>query len=197
MGVALIDELIEALRCFPGVGPKSAQRIAFHLLERDRDGARRVAASLIAAADGVVNCGQCRNFSDRPVCHLCASERRDRQTICIVESPADVAAVEDTGNYSGLYFVLMGRLSPLDGIGPEDLGLDSLEQRLRGGDVEEIILATGTTLEGEATAYYISEMAREAGVRATRIAYGVPLGGDLEYVDGGTLAHALSSRREI
>ena len=197
MGVALIDELIEALRCFPGVGPKSAQRIAFHLLERDRDGARRVAASLVAAADGVVNCEQCRNFSDRPVCHLCASERRDRHTICIVESPADVAAVEDTGNYSGVYFVLMGRLSPLDGIGPEDLGLDRLEQRLRDGDVEELILATGATLEGEATAYYISEMAREAGVRATRIAYGVPLGGDLEYVDGGTLAHALSSRREI
>ncbi len=195
-GRGLIDELIDALRRMPGVGPKSAQRIAFHLLERDRAGGERLAAALAAAMRGVGNCAQCRNFSESPVCPLCASARRDRGLLCVVESPTDVSAIEQAGSFDGSYFVLMGRLSPLDGIGPEDVGLDLLEQRLAGGEVREIVLATGTTLEGEATAHYVAEMARAHGLRVSRIAYGVPLGGELEYVDGSTLAHAIRGRRD-
>lgn len=193
----LIDELIEALRCLPGVGPKSAQRMAFHLLERDREGALRLSQSLARAAREVRHCRTCRNFSEHEVCSICDNDRRERSLLCVVESPADVASIEHSGSFSGLYFVLMGNLSPLDGIGPSDIGLDRLGERLGAGEVAELILATSTTLEGEATAHYVAELAREHGVRATRIAYGVPLGGELGYVDGSTLSHAISSRREF
>lgn len=197
IGSPLVRELVEALRCMPGVGPRSAQRIAFHLLERDRQGALHLADVLRRTMEGVGRCRECRTFSESEVCELCAGTRRDRSLLCVVETPADIAAVEQSTGYSGLYFVLMGRLSPLDGIGPEELGLDCLEERLGGGEVEEVILATNPTVEGEATAQYISERAKAHGLRVTRIAHGVPLGGELEYVDGGTLSHAFSGRLEV
>lgn len=188
---------MEALRCLPGVGPKSAQRMAYHLLERDREGGRRLAEALGQAMDQVGHCRQCRTFSETELCTLCASGRRDRSLLCVVENPADVLALELATGFRGLYFVLMGHLSPLDGIGPDELGLDILVSRLEGGEVTEIILATNPTVEGEATAHFIGELARERGVRATRLAHGVPLGGELEYVDGGTLSHAFAGRREL
>ena len=192
----LIDNLVEALRCMPGIGPKSAQRIAFHLLERNRNGARFLAKSLTEAMDGVKNCSKCRNFTEDDICRICSSAKRDQTTLCVVESPADVSAIEHSASYSGAYFVLMGKLSPIDGVGPDQIGLDLLEQRLQQEDIQEIILATNPTVEGEATAHYISEMAKKYDVKTTRIAHGVPLGGELEFVDGGTLAHAFSGRRE-
>ena len=193
----LIGQLIESLRCLPGVGPKSAQRMAFQLLEHNREGGRQLATALTQAMERVGNCSACRTLSEDPVCSLCASERRDRSQLCIVETPADVQALEQATGYQGLYFVLMGHLSPLDGIGPEALGLDMLEARLASGEVKELILATNPTVEGEATAHFISEMARAHAVRATRIAHGVPMGGELEYIDGGTLSHAFAGRLEI
>jgi recombination protein RecR len=193
----LLDQLIQALRCLPGVGPKTAQRMAFHLLERDRDGGRRLSETLLAAIERVGHCEQCRNFSETPVCALCASQRRDRSLLCVVESPADVSAIEQSADYRGLYFVLMGRMSPLDGIRPEDIGIDKLANRLDQGEIKEVILATGTTVEGEATAHYIGQIAHRRNLRATRIAHGVPLGGELGYVDGGTLSHALAARRDL
>lgn len=193
----LIDELIGALRCLPGVGPKSAQRMAFHLLERDREGGGRLARALTAAIAGVRHCERCRNLSDAGSCRICADPRRDGSLLCIVETPADIGSIEQAGIYRGRYFVLMGRLSPLDGIGPAALGLDRLEGLLAEGEVKELILATGTTVEGEATAHYLGQMARRHGVRPTRIAHGVPLGGDLEYVDTGTLSHAIACRRDL
>jgi recombination protein RecR len=196
-GSRLIGRLIESLRCLPGVGPKSAQRMAFHLLEYNRDGARQLAEALTLAMDRIGNCSECRTLSEDPVCTLCANERRDRSLLCVVETPADVQALEQSIGYQGLYFVLMGHLSPLDGIGPEALGLDLLETRLASGKVKELILATNPTVEGEATAHFISEMARVQGVRTTRIAHGVPMGGELEYIDGGTLSHAFAGRQEI
>ncbi len=197
MAEELIGRLMEALRVLPGVGPKSAQRMAYHLLERERDSARRLAEALLEAVERVGHCAQCHTLSEREVCPICASERRDRGQLCVVESPADVLAVEATGSYRGLYYVLMGHLSPLDGVGPQELGLDQLEARLDSGEVSEIIVATNPTVEGEATAHYIGELARERGVRATRIAHGVPVGGELEYIDGGTLMHAFAGRREL
>jgi recombination protein RecR len=196
-GSRLIGRLIEALRCLPGVGPKSAQRMAFHLLEHNREGGRQLAEALSLAMDRVGNCRECRTLSEEPVCALCTSERRDRSLLCVVETPADVQALEQSTGYQGLYFVLMGHLSPLDGIGPEALGLNLLEARLSSAEVKELILATNPTVEGEATAHFISEMARVQGVRATRIAHGVPMGGELEYIDGGTLSHAFAGRQEI
>ncbi|MCG6898461.1 MAG: recombination mediator RecR [Gammaproteobacteria bacterium] len=196
-GSRLIGRLIETLRCLPGVGPKSAQRMAFHLLEYNRDGGRQLAEALLLAMDRVGNCRECRTLSEEAVCALCASERRDRSLLCVVETPADVQALEQSTGYQGLYFVLMGHLSPLDGIGPEALGLNLLEERLASGEVRELILATNPTVEGEATAHFISEMARAQGVRATRIAHGVPMGGELEYIDGGTLSHAFAGRQEF
>jgi len=193
----LIGQLIESLRCLPGVGPKSAQRMAFQLLEHDREGGRQLAAALAQAMDRVGNCSDCRTLSEDTVCALCASERRDRGQLCVVETPADVQALEQATGYQGLYFVLMGHLSPLDGIGPEALGLDLLEGRLASGELRELILATNPTVEGEATAHFISEMARAHGIRATRIAHGVPMGGELEYIDGGTLSHAFAGRLEV
>ncbi len=192
-----IERLIEALRCLPGVGPKSAQRMAFHLLERDREGGLGLARALAEAMEQVGHCADCRTFTEDERCALCASERRDRSQLCIVENPADVWALEQATGFQGVYFVLMGHLSPLDGIGPAELGLDLLETRLGEGEVQELILATNPTVEGEATAHYIAELARRHGIRATRIAHGIPLGGELEYIDGGTLSHAFAGRREL
>jgi len=193
----LIGRLIESLRCLPGVGPKSAQRMAFHLLEHNRDGGRQLAEALNLAMEKVGHCRVCRTLSEEEVCTLCANDRRDRSQLCVVETPADVQALEQSTGFQGLYFVLMGHLSPLDGIGPEALGLDVLERRLATGEVKELILATNPTVEGEATAHFISEMARAHGVRPTRIAHGVPMGGELEYIDGGTLSHAFAGRQEV
>jgi recombination protein RecR len=193
----LIWRLIESLRCLPGVGPKSAQRMAFHLLEHNRDGGRQLAEALNLAMEKVGHCRECRTLSEEEVCMLCANDRRDRSQLCVVETPADVQALEQSTGFQGLYFVLMGHLSPLDGIGPEALGLDVLEKRLATGEVKELILATNPTVEGEATAHFISEMARAHGVRPTRIAHGVPMGGELEYIDGGTLSHAFAGRQEV
>jgi len=192
----LLEQLIEALRCLPGVGQKSAQRMAYHLLERDRDGGRRLGQALVAAVDGVGHCERCRDFSERPVCPVCASASRDGHLLCAVESPADRLAIEQATGYRGLYFVLQGRLSPLDGIGPAELGLDLLARRLAEPDVSELIIATNPTVEGEATAHYLAQLAREAGVRPSRLAHGLPLGGELEYIDRGTLAHAFGTRQE-
>jgi recombination protein RecR len=197
IGSPLLRELVEALRCMPGVGPRSAQRIAFHLLERDRPGGLHLADRLRAAMEGIGRCEDCRTFTEAERCELCAGSSRDRSLLCVVETPADIAAVEQSTAYNGLYFVLMGHLSPLDGIGPEELGLDRLEARFEGGEVAETILATNPTVEGEATAQYVSERAKAHGLRVTRIAHGVPLGGELEYVDGGTLSHAFTGRLEV
>ena len=181
----------------PGVGKKSAQRIAFHLLERDREGAVAMSRALSEAAAGIGHCSRCRMFTEHPVCSICAASGRDEAQLCVVESPADVMAVEDATGYRGLYFVLMGHLSPLDGIGPEELGLGSLEERLGDSAVKELIIATNPTVEGDATAHYLADLAGRHGVQASRIAHGVPLGGELEYVDGGTLSHAFYGRRNI
>ena len=194
---ALIDQLIGALRCLPGVGPKSAQRMAYHLLERDRPGGTQLASALLEAIQKVGHCQRCRTFSEDELCKLCDSARRDQGLLCVVESPTDLAAIEQGTDFTGLYFVLMGRLSPLDGIGPAELGLEQLARRLDDGEIKELILATSATVEGEATAHYLSEMCRQRGIRVTRIAQGIPVGGELEFVDGGTLSHALSGRREI
>jgi recombination protein RecR len=191
-----LDRLIEALRIMPSIGRKSAQRIAYHLLRRDREGARRLAAALVEAMDRIGHCQRCRNFTEKPLCRFCSSGRRDRSLLCIVESTADVQAVEETG-YRGLYFVLMGHLSPLDGIGPGELQIDRLEALLDEGETREVIVATNPTVEGEATAHYLGDMVRRRGLRVTRIAHGVPMGGELEYVDSGTLSQALQGRREF
>lgn len=192
----LLAELIAALQFLPGIGPKSAQRIAFHLLEQNRDKARRLAAVMRQAADDIGQCSRCRTFSESEVCDLCRNTVRDQSLMCVVESPLDVAAIEQASDFKGCYFVLLGRLSPIDGMTPDRIGIPLLEQRLRGGDISEMIVATGTTMEGEATAHYLKELAEQVGVRATRIAHGVPVGGDLEFVDGSTLSRALSSRHE-
>jgi len=193
----MLVQMIDALRCMPGVGRKSAQRIAFHLLERDRDGASALAAALDDAVKRIGHCKRCRMFSEYELCSICAASGRDETQLCIVESPADVMAVEDATGFRGLYFVLMGHLSPLDGIGPEELGLAILDERLAEGVVSEVIIATNPTVEGDATAHYLAEMAVRHEIQASRIAHGVPLGGELEYVDGGTLSHAFYGRRIV
>lgn len=195
--MALIDQLVESLRCLPGVGQKSAQRMAFHLLERNRSGGRRLAQALEAAMQRIGNCKRCRNFSESDLCALCASDSRAEEVLCVVESPADQAAIEQATDFRGRYFVLLGRLSPLDGMGPAELGLDLLDARLAEGAVRELIIATNPTVEGEATAHYLSQIARSHSVRPSRLAHGVPLGGELEYVDRGTLAHAFGSRLDV
>jgi len=192
-----LERLVEALRVLPGVGPRSAQRMAYHLLQHDRAGAEELAQALGAALAGVRRCARCNNFTEDEICALCRSPRRDGALLCVVETPADLAMVEQTLSYSGMYFVLMGRLSPLDGVGPRDIGLDRLLERVSGGEVREVILATNFTNEGEATAHYIAEMLRARGVQVTRIARGVPLGGELEYVDAGTISQALLDRRGL
>ncbi|GMQ83757.1 MAG: recombination mediator RecR [Gammaproteobacteria bacterium] len=193
----LINQLMDALRCLPGVGNKTAQRMAFHLLERDRDGGRRLSVVLARAMDDVGHCSNCRTLCESELCTLCASNSRDPGLLCVVETPVDVDAIEQATGFRGCYFVLMGHLSPLDGIGPEQLGLDQLDERFVNDQLKEVILATNPTVEGEATAQYISELARAQGIRTTRIAHGVPMGGELEYIDSGTLAHAFSGRRDF
>lgn len=193
----LLVQLIDALRCMPGVGKKSAQRIAFHLLERDRDGATHLTSALLQAVQGIGHCKRCRMLSEHDLCSICSASGRDATQLCIVESPADVMAIEDATGFRGNYFVLMGHLSPLDGIGPQELGLTTLEQRLAEGGISEMIIATNPTVEGDATAHYLADLAERHDVQASRIAHGVPLGGELEYVDGGTLSHAFYGRRLI
>ena len=193
----LLIRLIDGLRCMPGVGQKSAQRIAFHLLERDRDGANALSAALAEAVDGIGHCSRCRMFTEHELCSICSAPGRDTSQLCVVESPADVMALEDATGFRGLYFVLMGHLSPLDGIGPEELGLSQLDDWLAKGEVIELIIATNPTVEGDATAHYLADLATRRGVKASRIAHGVPLGGELEYVDGGTLSHAFYGRRTV
>lgn len=193
----LLEQLIDALKCLPGVGPKSAQRMAFYLLERDKPGASHLANSINEAVAHIGRCKSCRTLSETELCNICSNPGRDSSKLCVVESPVDVMAIEHISEFRGRYFVLMGHLSPLDGIGPAELGLDLLEQRLGKAEIEELILATNPTVEGETTAHYISEMAADHGVTATRIAHGVPLGGELEYIDAGTLAHAFSGRQKI
>ena len=191
-----LDELIAALRCLPGVGPKSAQRMAYHLLQRDPAGAARLAAALTRTLSRVRQCEKCNNYAEDAVCDLCSSPRRDAAQLCVVEAPSDLLMMEQAQCYRGLYFVLMGALSPLDGIGPREIHLDRLIQRASDGLVKEAILATNFTVEGEATAHYISEALRSRGLKVTRIARGLPVGGELEHVDSGTLAQAVIERRE-
>lgn len=194
---SLLVQLIDALRRLPGIGPKSAQRMAFHLLERDRDSGRHLARVMGAAMDGIGRCERCRTLTEHRVCQLCASPKRDSSLLCVVEQPSDIVAIEQATPYQGLYFVLGGRLSPLDGIGPEELGLDRLAERLLAPELEEVILAISPTVEGLATMHYITELARAGKLRLSRIAHGVPLGGELEFVDGSTLAHAFAGRQGI
>jgi recombination protein RecR len=192
----LLDQLMDALRCLPGVGAKSAQRMAYHLLERNREGGARLARVLAEAVERVGHCRQCRDFSEQAICATCASPARDAALLCVVETPADRLVIEQATGYRGLYFILQGRLSPLDGIGPKELGLDLLAHRLAEGGVRELIIATNPTVEGEATAHYLAQLARQFEVTPSRLAHGLPLGGELEYVDRGTLAHAFGSRHE-
>jgi len=195
MAEAALDDLVEALRRLPGVGVKSAQRMAFHLLQHDRDGARRLALALEQAVSRMRHCARCHTFTEAEVCATCQDPQRDPQQLCVVETPADQAALERSGSYKGLYFVLMGRLSPLDGVGVQDIGADRLLERAADGVVQEVILATGFSAEGEATAHALGEALRARGLKVTRLARGVPVGGELEYVDLGTIAHALADRR--
>jgi recombination protein RecR len=189
--------LIEALRALPGVGPKSAQRMAFHLLQDARPAAQALSASLQRALERVNRCRQCRMLTEAELCDICASPQRDPALLCVVESPADVVAIEMSGGYRGRYFVLMGHLSPLDGIGPEQLGGAQFAALLTAGQVREVILATNSTVEGEATAHFLAQLVRQRGIKASRIAHGVPMGGELEYIDGGTLAHAMAGRQVL
>jgi recombination protein RecR len=193
----LLEQLIEALRCLPGVGQKSAQRMAYHLLERNREGAQRLSNTLAEAVERIGHCEHCRDFSEAKICAICASPSRDRQLLCVVETSADRLVIEQATGFRGLYFILQGRLSPLDGIGPKELGLDILATRMAHDNVKELIIATNPTVEGEATAHYLAQLARQLQVHPSRLAHGVPLGGELEYVDRGTLAHAFGSRLEV
>ena len=192
-----IDQLIDALRILPGVGVKSAQRMALQLLEKDRDAARKLASAIDEAATKVGRCAQCRTLTEHDICDICSNPNRSDSQLCVVESPADLYAIEQAGGYRGKYFVLLGHLSPIDGVGPEQLGIDKLIERLQFNQVKELILATNLTVEGEATAHFIADKAKALGVQVSRIAYGVPMGGELEYVDGGTLNMALQSRKTI
>jgi len=192
-----LEQLIESLRCLPGVGPKSAQRMAYYLLQRDRKGANQLASSLQSALEVVDHCKLCNTFCEHPICPLCAADNRDKQLLCVVEMPTDLLMLENTHSYNGLYFVLMGKLSPLDGVGPKEIHLEKLIKRAQDGVVEEVILATNYTVEGEATAHYISELLKSRGIKTSRIARGMPMGGEIEYVDSGTLAQALIERRSI
>ncbi|HEX5047716.1 MAG TPA: recombination mediator RecR [Gammaproteobacteria bacterium] len=193
----LLNQLIQALQCLPGVGTKSAQRMAFHLLDKDREGGGRLSNVLEEALRSIRNCERCRMLTEEAICRFCSSERREPGQICVVETPADLLAIEQSGAYRGRYFVLMGHLSPIDGIGPSELGLELLEQRFRAEPVSEVVLATSVTVEGDATAHLVAALAHKHRLRATRIAYGVPVGGELEFVDGGTLSRALAGRRDV
>ena len=193
----LINQLIESFRCLPGVGPKSAQRMTLFLLERNRAGGLKLSESLVSALNNVGNCRECRNLTEHELCSICENKSRDPSLCCVVESPADILAIEQAGTYRGVYFVLMGRLSPIDGIGPKEIGLDILEQKLSHGGINEVILATNPTVEGETTAHYIAQLCHKYKVGASRIAHGIPVGGELDLVDGTTLMHAFSGRRAV
>ncbi|MEI6545062.1 MAG: recombination mediator RecR [Methylococcales bacterium] len=193
----LLGQLIQNFCCLPGIGPKSAQRIAFYMLQRDRDGAKLLAETLLKALDQIGHCEQCRTLTDQTLCETCTDNSRNAKILCIVESPADAWIIDQATAFKGTYFVLHGRLSPLDGIGPNELGLNLLEQRLASGSIEELILATNSTVEGEATAYFISEIAKKHHVQASRLAHGVPMGGELEFIDSSTLSHAFKGRKII
>ncbi|BCX42805.1 MULTISPECIES: recombination mediator RecR [Stenotrophomonas] len=197
MSAPLLEQLIDALRVLPGVGQKTAQRMAYHLLEREREGGQRLAETLALAVERIGHCAQCRDFSETELCPTCANSSRERSQLCVVESPADRLAIENATGFRGVYFVLQGRLSPLDGVGPRELGLEQLEQRLAEGEVQELIIATSATVEGEATAHYLAQLARARKVQPSRLAQGLPLGGELEYVDRGTLSHAFGTRSEF
>ncbi len=192
-----LETLIEALRCLPGVGPKSAQRMAYHLLQRDRSGAQKLAMGLQNALEKIHHCQKCNNFSETEICSLCSSGKRDSQVLCVVEMPTDLLMLEQTQSYQGMYFVMMGRLSPLDGVGPKEIHLDRLLKRAQDGDVQEVILATNYTVEGEATAHYVGELLKARGLKVSRIARGLPMGGEIEHVDIGTLAQAMLERRSL
>jgi len=193
----LIEKLVDSFRCLPGVGPKSAQRMALHLLERNRSGGRHLSMILNEALEKIGNCSQCRTLTEEPVCRICSNSARNSGMLCIVESPADVNAIEQTGSYKGLYFVLMGHLSPIDGMGPDQIGIPALLDLLRNKHFDEVILASNPTVEGEATAYYIAEQIKGCQLTISRIAHGVPIGGELEFVDGGTLSHAFNGRQVV
>jgi recombination protein RecR len=193
----LLKGLIQSLCCLPGVGPKSAQRMAFHLLQRNRAGGRQLSEILSQAMNNIGYCRDCRTLTEVEVCDVCANHLRDDDVLCVVESAADVWVIDQATSFKGKYFVLHGRLSPLDGIGPDQLGIDRLEQRLAAGGIKEIILATNSTIEGQATAHFIGEIAAKFNIRATRIAHGIPMGGELEFIDSGTLSHAFNGRREF
>lgn len=193
----LIDQLIEAFRCLPGVGPKSAQRMALHLLERNRSGGKKLSESLTVAINEVGNCIQCRTLTEEDICRICASKSRNHAICCVVESPADIFAIEQSGSFKGIYFVLMGHLSPIDGIGPEQLGINQLLDKVKNNDIEEVIIACNPNVEGDATTYYIAEQLKNSNVQVSRIAHGVPVGGELEFVDGGTLTHAFAGRTSM
>lgn len=197
MTISLLEQLIDAFRILPGVGQKTAQRMAYHVLEREREGGQRLSDALAAAVDRIGHCARCRDFSESDLCATCANASRDTHLLCAVESPADRLVIEQATGYRGLYFVLQGRLSPLDGIGPRELGLEKLAARFAEGDVQELVIATNPTVEGEATAHYLAQLARQYKVKPTRLAHGVPLGGELEYVDRGTLSHAFGTRGEM
>lgn len=197
MSAPLLEQLIDALRVLPGVGQKTAQRMAYHLLEHEREGGQRLAEVLALAVERIGHCAQCRDFSETELCPTCANSSRERSQLCVVESPADRLAIENATGFRGVYFVLQGRLSPLDGIGPRELGLEQLERRLAEGEVQELIIATSATVEGEATAHYLAQLARARKVQPSRLAQGLPLGGELEYVDRGTLSHAFGTRSEF
>lgn len=192
-----LEELVAALRCLPGVGPKSAQRMAYHLLQRDTVGAQRLASALALALERIRHCERCNNFSEEAICGLCRSPRRDASQLCVVESPGDLMMMEQAQCFHGLYFVLMGTLSPLDAIGPKEIHLDRLVTRAADSIVREVILATNFTVEGEATAHYVSELLRQHGLKVSRIARGLPVGGEIEHVDSGTLAQAVLERRTV
>ena len=197
MTISLLEQLIEAFRILPGVGQKTAQRMAYHVLEREREGGQRLSDALAAAVDRIGHCTRCRDFSESDLCTTCANASRDAHLLCAVESPADRLVIEQATGYRGFYFVLQGRLSPLDGIGPRELGLEKLAARLEEGEVQELVIATNPTVEGEATAHYLAQLARQYKVKPTRLTHGVPLGGELEYVDRGTLSHAFGTRSEM
>ena len=194
---SLLNQLIQAFKILPGIGEKSAQRMAFHLLEKNREGGRNLAKLINESVENIRNCSECRNLTEDVVCHICLDEKRNKKLICVVESPTDVLAIENSGSFNGKYFVLMGRLSPIDGVTPQDLGIPKLIERIKSSDIDEIIIATSPTIEGDATSFYIKDQLNDNIILISRIAYGVPMGGELEYVDNTTLGRAIQGRREI
>ena len=194
---SLLNQLIQAFKILPGIGEKSAQRMAFHLLEKNREGGRNLAKLIYESVENIRNCSECRNLTEDVVCHICLDEKRNKKLICVVESPTDVLAIENSGSFNGKYFVLMGRLSPIDGVTPQDLGIPKLIERIKSSDIDEIIIATSPTIEGDATSFYIKDQLNDNNILISRIAYGVPMGGELEYVDNTTLGRAIQGRREI